>query len=95
MSSPVQGKPITWRPLDQIPPSTSSTSAPVAELQPAVPLLQERDKRKKIKLKTKLKKGLKKLFPHMTKQKGATKVLVTGVDTWSTNKHSLINRMKF
>ena len=31
----------------------------------------------------------------MTKQRGPTKVLVTGVDTWSTSKHSFVNRLKF
>ena len=31
----------------------------------------------------------------MTKQRGPTKVLVTGVDTWSTGKHSLMNWLKF
>jgi hypothetical protein len=38
---------------------------------------------------------LKKLFPQMTKQKGATEAFNTGVDTFSTTKHSFVNRLKF
>jgi hypothetical protein len=92
-----QGKPITWRPRDPIPPPpTAETLASLlAPLQPVPPHQRDTTEKKKFKFKEKAKRGLKKLLPRMTKQRGPTKVLVTGVDTWSTNKHSLMNRLKF
>ncbi|KAE9376927.1 hypothetical protein N431DRAFT_501697 [Stipitochalara longipes BDJ] len=101
------GKPITWQPRDQIPPPTYTpvsppTSAPTstpttsaAETEPEVSPLKDPKTRRRTKLKARLKKGFMKLLPQVTKQKHATKIFNTGVNTFSSGKHSFVNRFKF
>ncbi|PMD48550.1 hypothetical protein L207DRAFT_575212 [Hyaloscypha variabilis F] len=117
MSAPIQdrsitifhkGKPITWRPRDQILPPTSiptspptytlspspTTSASAVEAQPEVVSSEGKKTGRTTKLKARFKKGFEKLFPQMTKQKQATKVFNTGIDTFSSGKHSFVDRLK-
>jgi hypothetical protein len=89
------GKPITWRPRDQIALPTVPTPAPIPEEERAVSNIQQRNTRKKGKLPNKLQRCIRRPFPTMKKEQGQTKVLVTGVNTWSTNKHSFISWLKF
>jgi hypothetical protein len=90
------GKAITWRPRDQIPPPPASTPALVEEVQAEVLPLHRVETEHKTKFKLKLKEVGKNLFRHnMAKRKHATKVFNVGVDTFSTTRQSFINRLKF
>jgi hypothetical protein len=92
-----QGKPITWRPRDPIPPppTAEELASLLAPLQPVPPLQRGTREKKKFEFRDKANRGLKKLLPRMTKRKGPTKVLVTGVYTFSTSKPSFMSRLKF